>query len=177
MSIGIVNVATWWIADSDPSGSMRTMDDDPTAAVHRLLVDGQGVPARKVTRDARIVHDLGVDGDDAAELFDELHKLFGTDFGALEGQWREFFNMEGASPRTMLFGIPAIIVFGAASGIMSAVLHWPKLVAVLLALVLFVASSWLLSRWFGRELRPLTVGGLAQIVEAGRWPDNPRNVR
>ena len=156
---------------------MRTMNDDPTAAVHRLLVDGQGVPACKVTRDARILHDLGVDGDDAAELFDELRKLFGTDFGALEGQWREFFNTEGASPRAMLFGIPAIIVFGAVSGIMSAVLHWPKPVAVLLALVLLVASSWLLSRWFGRELRPLTVGGLAQIVEAGRWPDNPGNVR
>jgi len=77
----------------------------------------------------------------------------------------------------MLFGIPAIIVFGAASGIMSAVLHWPKLVAVLLALVLLVASSCLLSRWFGRELRQLTVGGLAQIVEAGRWPDSPGDVR
>ncbi|WP_158212194.1 hypothetical protein [Sphingomonas dokdonensis] len=51
-----------------------------------LLVDVQGVPARKATLDARIVHDLGVDGDDAAELFDELHKRFGTDFGPVECQ-------------------------------------------------------------------------------------------
>lgn len=153
------------------------MDDDPTAAVHRLLVDGQGVPARKVTRDARIVHDLGVDGDDAAELFEELHERFGTDFGALEGQWREFFNTEGASPRAILFAIPATIIFGAVAGIISAVLHWPKLVAVLLALLLLVAGSRLLSLWFGRELRPLTVGGLAQIVEAGCWPTDPGNVR
>lgn len=153
------------------------MDDNPTAAVHRLLVDGHGVPARKVTRDARIMHDLGVDGDDAAELFEELHKRFGTDFGALEGQWREFFNTEGASPHAILFGIPAIIIFGAVAGIISAVWHWPKLVAVLLALLLLVVGSRLLSRCFARELRPLTVRGLAQIVEAGRWPADPGNVR
>lgn len=153
------------------------MDDDPTAAVHRLLVNGHGVPARKVTLDARIVHDLGVDGDDAAELFEELHKRFGTDFDALEVQWREFFNTEGASPHAILFGIPAVIIFGAVAGIISAVWHRPKIVAVLVALLLLVAGSWLLSRWFGRELRPLTVGGLAQIVEAGRWPADPGNVR
>lgn len=153
------------------------MYDDPTAAVHRLLVDGQGVPARKVTRDARIVHDLGVDGDDAAELLEELHKRFGTDFGELEGQWREFFNAEGASPRTILFGIPAIIMVGAVAGTISAVLHWPKLVAMALAFLILVVGSWFLSRWFGKKLRPLTVGGLAQIVEAGRWPADPGNVR
>jgi len=153
------------------------MDDDPTAAVHSILVNGLGVPARNVTLDARIVHDLGVDGDDAAELFEELHKRFGTDFDALEVQWREFFNAESASPYTILFGIPAVIVFGAVAGVISAVWHWPKIVAVLVALLLLVAGSWLLSRWFGRELRPLTVGGLAQIVEAGRWPTDAGNVR
>lgn len=153
------------------------MDDDPTAAVHRLLVDWHGVPAGKVTRDARIVHDLGVDGDDAAELFEELRKRFGTDFGALEGQWREFFNTEGSSPRAVLFNLAAVIIFGAVAGIISAVWNWPKLVAIVLAFLLLVAGSWVLSYWFGRELRPLTVEGLAQIVEAGRWPADPGNVR
>jgi len=153
------------------------MGDDPTAAVHHLLVDGHGVPAHKVTSEARIVHDLGVDGDDAAELLEELHKRFGTDFDALEGQWREFFNTESASPGSILLGIPAVIIFGAVAGIISAVWHLPKLVAVLLALLLLVIGSRLLSHWFGKELRPLTVGGLAQIVEAGRWPADPGNVR
>jgi hypothetical protein len=156
---------------------MEAMDDDPAAAVHRLLVDGHGVPAHKVTLDARIVHDLGVDGDDAAELFEDLHRRFGTDFGALEDQWREFFNTEGASPRSILYGIPAVIIFGAVAGNISAVWRFPKVVAVLLALCVLAAASWLLSRWFGKELRPLTVGGLSQIVEAGRWPADPGKVR
>ncbi|WP_277981520.1 acyl carrier protein [Sphingomonas phyllosphaerae] len=116
------------------------MDDDPTAAVHRLLVDEHGVPPRKVTRDARIVHDFGVDGGDAAELFEELHKRFGTDFGSLDVQWRELFNTEGASPRAILVGISAIIIFGFVAGIISAVWHWPKLLAVLLVLLLLVAG-------------------------------------
>lgn len=118
-----------------------------------------------------------MDGYDADELFEELHNRFGTDFGALEGQWREFFHTEGASPHAILFGIPAIIIFDAVAGIISAIWQWPKLVAVLLALLLLVVGSRLLSRWFGRELRPLTVGGSAQIVKAGRWPADPGNVR
>ncbi len=153
------------------------MSDDPSMTVRMLLNEGQGVPKRKVKPDARILHDLGVDGDDAGEIFEALHERFGTDFTELNCQWRAFFNTEGASPRAILIGIPAIIICGGAAGALAAALHWPSIVAWGLMMALFVGGGWLFSRWFGRELQPLTVAGLVEIVQAGRWPSDPANVR
>lgn len=153
------------------------MIDDPMATVRKLLIEHQGVPEGKVTPHARLLHDLGVDGDDAGEVFHALHERFGTDFTELNRQWRVFFNTEGASPRAILFGLPAIIVCGGGAGVLVAALHWPKSLAVIVALTLFIGCGWLFSRWFGRNLQPLTVGGLAEIVRAGRWPADPGDVR
>lgn len=44
------------------------MSDDPLKTVRKLLIEGQGMPERKVTPDARLLHDLDVDGEDAGEL-------------------------------------------------------------------------------------------------------------
>ena len=153
------------------------MNNDPMATVRKLLIEDQGVPEAKVTAHARIMHDLGVDGDDAAEVFQKFNAQFGTDFTELDNQWRTFFNTEGASPRAVLFGIPAIIICGGVAGVLVAALHWPKIIAVPLALAVFVGGGWLFSRWFGQELHPLTVSGLAEIVRTGRWPADPADVR
>lgn len=153
------------------------MNDDPSTIVRELLIAGQGLPEVKVMPDARILHDLGVDGGDAGELFQALHERFGTDFTELTYQWRVFFNTEGASPRAILFSILAIIVLGGAAGALAAALYWPAIAAWGLAMALMVGGGWLFSRWFGRELRPLTVAGLAEIVQAGRWPSDPSDVR
>jgi hypothetical protein len=153
------------------------VSDDPSETVRKLLIKGQGVPERKVTPDARILHDLGVDGDDASELFEAVHERFGTDFSELNGQWRTFFNTEGASPRAILLSIFAVLVCGGAAGMLAAALDWPTIVAWGLAIALLVCGGWLFSRWFGRELQPLTVAGLAEIAQAGRWPSDPTNVR
>lgn len=153
------------------------MSNDPSNAVRKLLIEGQGVPEHKVTPDARILHDLGVDGDDAGELFEALHEQFGTDFTELNRQWRLFFNTEGMSLRAILISIPAIIVCGVVAGALAAMLGWPTAVAWGLAMALFVGGGRLLSRWFGREFQPLTVSGLAEIVHAGRWPSDPADVR
>lgn len=146
------------------------------AAVRKLLIEDQGVSEAKVTPEARILHDLGVDGGDAGEMFKALHERFGTDFTELNYQWRVFFNTEGASPRAILFGILAIIVCGGGAGVLVAALHWPKFFGVILTMVLFFGGGWLFSRWFGRDLQPLTVSGLAEIVRAGRWPADPSDV-
>lgn len=153
------------------------MNDDPSVMVRKLLIEGQGVPERKVTPGARILHDLGVDGDDAGEIFEALHERFGTDFTELNRQWCVFFNTEGASPRAMLICIPAILACGGVAGALAAVLHWPSIFAWGLAVALFLGGGWLFARWFGRELQPLTVAGLAEIVQAGRWPSDPADVR
>lgn len=146
------------------------------AAVRKLLIEDQGVSEARVTPEARILHDLGVDGEDAGEMFQSLHERFGTDFTELHRQWRVFFNTEGASPRAILIGIVATIVCGAGAGVLVAALHWPKFVGAILTVALLYGTGWLFSRWFGRDLQPLTVSGLAEIVRAGRWPADPSDV-
>ncbi|MBB4619923.1 acyl carrier protein [Sphingomonas abaci] len=152
------------------------MTEEPIAQLRRLLIEEHGIPAADVTNDARIVHDLGIDGDDAAELLQRLHVDFGTDFEALDKQWKLFFNSEGAGWRSILLGIPLLLVCGGAAGIIVGRYGWPKIMAYGLAVTVFFAASWLFSRWFGAELRPLTVSGLAEIIQAGRWPLDPTTV-
>ncbi|PAX06370.1 acyl carrier protein [Sphingomonas lenta] len=150
---------------------------DYVAAIRDLLIREHGVPDTDVTLGARLLHDLGVDGDDAAEVFQALHQQFGTDFAALDDQWREFFNTEGASPIRILIGIPVILICGGLAGVLVAALHWPEFLAIIAALALFLAVGWSFGRLFGKPLRPVTVGGLAEIVRAGQWPTNPDEVR
>lgn len=153
------------------------MSEEPIVQLRKLLIEEHGIPAADVTDDARIVHDLGVDGDDAAELLQRLHADFGTDFQVLDEQWKLFFNSEGPGWRSILFGIPLLLMCGGAAGVVVGRYGWPKYVAYVLAVIAFFAASWLLSRWFGSELRSVTVSGLANIVEEGRWPSDPANVR
>ncbi|WP_375196939.1 acyl carrier protein [Sphingobium sp.] len=153
------------------------MIESPSDTLARLLIEKHGVPASDVKHSARIVHDLGVDGDDAAELLHDLQAAFGTDLTALDGQWRTYFNTEGASPRAILIGVPAIILCGGLAGVLVAWLQWPKLIVLALTLALFVSGGWAWSRWFGKGLHPVTVGGLAEIIQAGKWPDDPLSVR
>jgi hypothetical protein len=67
---------------------------DIQTELRRLLIEEQGVPAFKVTGEARILQDLGVDGDDAAELFREIQTRFGTDLTALQAEWTDYFRSE-----------------------------------------------------------------------------------
>lgn len=155
----------------------QTMSEDPITEVRRLLIEKHGIPAVDVTPQARILQDLGVDGDDAAELFNDLNARYGTNFAALKDDWREFFNTEGASPKAILLGCPVLLICAGASGALAAYAHLPKPLAMVLAFIMLIGGSWLWSRFFGRDLRPLTVAGLAEIVERGEWPADPYNVR
>lgn len=55
--------------------------DDPIAAVRDFLVRQTGVRAAAVTPEARLVEDLGVDGDDLVEAMEAFFPRFGVDPG------------------------------------------------------------------------------------------------
>jgi acyl carrier protein len=147
------------------------------AEVRRLLIKKLGVPANKVTRNAQLVHDLDVDGADASRLLRELHVTFGTDFSPLESHRLEFFTSGAVSPRLLLLCIPLIIIGSGAAGMLVAALDWPELITIPLAVLFSIGLIWLFGRWVGKPRRSLTVGGLAEIVEAGAWPADPAKVR
>jgi acyl carrier protein len=58
------------------------MPDDVRDAVASIVADIAGRRAN-IDDGASLFHDLGIAGDDAAELFGKLHKKFGTQFDDL----------------------------------------------------------------------------------------------
>ena len=153
------------------------MTDQAFAEVRRLLIKKLRVPAKEVTRNARIVQDLGVYSDDASKLMRELHIAFGTDFSPLESHWQEFFPSGAVGCRLLLLCIVLIVIGSGAAGILAGALNWPKPVGALLALPFSIGLIWLAGRRFDKPRRSLTVGGLAEIVDAGAWPVDPAKVR
>ena len=142
-----------------------------------ILHEEHGIPHSKLNPSARIWHDLGVDGDDVGDLLQRLHELFGTDFTALNEQWLDFFNYEGTSPRSWLLGFLLLIPSVAAAVWISVIFEFSQHVAGLLTVALFFMLWFAIGKLLpSRPKRPVTIAGLARIVDAGKWPVSPDSV-
>jgi acyl carrier protein len=75
--------------------------------VVNLLTELTGYHPAGITPDTRVLEDLGIDGDDADDLFRELEKRFGVDTS--EFPTLEYFGSEGFSIDD-LFALPLLIV-------------------------------------------------------------------
>ncbi|TSD83037.1 hypothetical protein FFK22_039860 [Mycobacterium sp. KBS0706] len=152
------------------------MADDPVAAITSLLERDYGIPRSMVSPSTRVLHDLRIDGDDAVELIEWIRGRFGTDFARLEQQWLSYFNPEGMTLRSAFIGVLSIIVAGVV-GMISAPSHVPHFAAVALSLGSSLVCAWALHRFLPRrEVRPLTIGQLADAVRSGAWPSRPADV-
>ena len=149
------------------------MEPDPYAEIVRYLHEEQGCKLERLTPDARILQDLGVDGDDAGDLFEHLHKEFGTDFSAIE-QWTTYFNHEGYSMRGGCLGLGATMLVAAGIAI-SITTHfnlanaWGYAITLIIGVVIIV----ILSRMIPDTHKPITIAELVAAVEAGVWPKQP----
>lgn len=159
------------------AGYDRRMDD-PLTAITEILHDEHGIPVAKLRPTARLGHDLGVDGDDASDLFQRLHERFGTDFSALNEQWTVFFHNEGGSLRGLLWVFTLMIPSTALTVWIATMFDLSTHLGGVIGIVMFFAS-WLCA---GRLLpstpkRNVTIEGLAQVVQAGPWPDDVTKLR
>lgn len=150
---------------------------DPQDTITKLLHEEHGIPRAKLCPSAQLCRDLGVDGDDATDLFNCLHEHFGTDFSALYAQWPEFFNNEGMSRRSALIAAGLFIPSTALTIWLGT---WFKLsntiggiMAVAVFFALLAALNWVLPK---QSKRPLTIAGLAEVVQRGAWPTDPSSV-
>ena len=91
------------------------------AQVIELAAQMGEVAPERVALTARLLHDLGIDGDDAVELFDGVHERFGTDLTHLYEEWSEHFGPEGMPLSARLAIIPA----GVAGGVVFSLLNAP----------------------------------------------------
>jgi hypothetical protein len=152
--------------------------DDPIHVITLLLRDQHGIAESKLRPTARLGHDLGVDGSDVSDLLSQLHERFGTDFSALDGQWTEFFGNEGVSLRSIVVTFLLLVSSTAVTVAIAAALRLSPSLAGALGVITFF-TGWLAIGWLfpGKAKRPVTILGLAEVVQAGAWPTDPNSVR
>jgi hypothetical protein len=81
--------------DTDPSGDILSL-------VRHLLWELHGDRPERVSLESDLFADLGIDGDDAAEVFQAIKERFEVDFSTME--WTRHFGPEaGFCPLALLF--------------------------------------------------------------------------
>lgn len=70
------------------------MSDDIASHIIRSLRHKTGFPGDNIKLKSELLSDLGLDGDDAAEFFDDLARHFGTDLSPLQQEWHRHFRAE-----------------------------------------------------------------------------------
>ena len=140
---------------------------ETSSAIIELLAVQFGAPRRKITLSARLFQDLHMDGDDAAEFFQEVERRYGTDLTALYERWSSHFGPEiAALDFALLLGlfvwaIASLFRSGGSAG------SWRLFgLAVLLSVLDALARMWLLRGW----PKTITVADVIAAVERGAWP-------
>lgn len=151
---------------------MATMTtEDIEAQVIKRVAHIADVPSGRITLSTRLLEDLGINGDEAVNLFEGVHERFGADLTHLYDDWSEHFGSEGMPLSVGFFGIPAMIasafVFALSKLLVGAVVA--GFISAIVFTAVFVASIRFQGA-FSEDLRPITVGEVVRAVQAGAWP-------
>jgi hypothetical protein len=137
------------------------------AEIIDLLVEERGLPRERIQTNSRLLQDLGMDGDDAVDFFEIIHKRFGTDLTRLYDNWSGHFGPEGFSCWNAVIILPAALIGGLFAGGAGLSTFWGIAVTV----ALLAAWSWAMRRWGPPDpMVPITVREVIVAVEAGEWP-------
>ena len=137
------------------------------AEVIDLLVEERGLPRERIQPTSRLLQDLGMDGGDAVDFFEIIHKRFGTDLTHLYDSWGGHFGPEGVSCWDALIILPAALIGGLFAGDAGLSTFWGIVVTV----ALLAAWVWAMRRWGPPDrMVPITVREVIAAVEAGEWP-------
>lgn len=118
--------------------------------------------------DSRLLHDLGIDGDDALMLFQRYEREFGVDLTNLYANWDQHFGPEGIPLKTGLAWLGMSLL---------AALPWiwagaPQWVCLLAGMLGGFAGLIALGRLFPNPpLHPITVADMIAAAETGHWPE------
>ena len=130
----------------------------------KLLVEDFGIRSSKLTPSSRLLHDLGIDGDDANKLFQKVHERYGTDFTGLYQSWHSYFGNEAS----MLIAVLAIIVAGFFGGV-SAALGFSANVGLAGAFIGTATVLWLVAVLSQKRMQPISVAEVVEAIERGSW--------
>ena len=133
-----------------------------------FTADEIGMSREEVRLDSRLLHDLGMDGDDAIEFFEKFSETFHVELDVLGNNWERHFGPEGLHPAYIAF----IAFVGVAVGI-AGLLHEAVQIVPIWAwcIPLVPAAIWSCVKTVGVDPRimPITVQDLVDAAIAGKW--------
>lgn len=132
-----------------------------------LIAHERGLPRHKVSLSSRLLHDLGMDGDDAVEFFQDFEKRYRPDLAPLYQHWDRHFGPEGFGG-PMMFLVILVLVFLPLPliplGISPAWVWGIEITAILLWL-------WPLRQWPLKDKTiAVTVKDVVAAAETKQWP-------
>jgi acyl carrier protein len=145
--------------------------DDLEQRVIRFLADERALKSDEISLASTLQNDLGLDGNDAVELFDKFSREFHVDITPIKPIWNRYFGPEGIP---FLFGLGILGMMVMAATLASSLASlWRGLPVWLTYVALLIAGLYLLwNEWRKRHLlTPISVGKLVQAARSGRWPD------
>ena len=158
------------MVESQYSGQPR----DLAGEVIELLILRTNAKRDEITLSAQLLHDLGMDGEDAVDFFDEFATKFNVDISTLRQDWSLHFGPE----RLPLAGILVILLWALSSGLLHLIFEQVPIWAFAAGLALI--AGWALSRLNRKGesagLDPIRVSDLVASAQSGRWtlaPNDP----
>ena len=127
------------------------MDQGPPSLENRIygfIVEQSAFSRKKLSPNARLAQDIGMDGDDAVEFFEKFGKRFSVDLERLYVYWDLHFAPEGGA-----LPLRAIVVM-TCCGVCGFVLNrWLGIFpGWLWAALLAIAALWIHARWFAHRI-------------------------
>jgi hypothetical protein len=132
------------------------------------IADQFGIDPADLQPSMRLLHDLGLDGDEARRFFATFLERHPFDDSELMRNWSRHFGDEGFRPRRMLFVFSAVELAAAASVMFDAVPPW--LLYLGAVLLLTPAAVVMTARREEKRFSPVTVADLIAAAETRRWP-------
>jgi hypothetical protein len=153
------------------------MPDVVEERVFALISDFHGVKRSKMFLHSTLSHDLGMEGDDAVEFFQEFQKEFAVDLRTLWEDWYCYFTREGMPLATGLsIFVPTVMVGFLLNRLLPQIPVW---LCCALGFVLSIFAMFCWGRFVGKAPEPqITVQDLVDCAHAGKWNKQvPENLK
>jgi hypothetical protein len=139
--------------------------------VYSLVAEERGMPREELSAGKTLSYDLGMEGDDAVEFFENFERQFNVDLTNLWLNWNRYFAPEGVAPQTALvvLGPGALIGLGLGQA-------FPRLSTWLcfgFGMVLWVVPFYYFVHRRSRDFPQISVQDLIDCAKAGHWSKLP----
>jgi acyl carrier protein len=158
----------WWSNRSEGGKLTSPATVDPSLEQGVIaLVQRWAEMDRPVRTTDRLLDDLGIDGDDAVELFEAFSGDFGVCLDDLYPAWSTHFGPEGFPLR---IGATMVVIAGSV-GAAVAMTGLPGWLSIAIAMAAGFGWQFGLRAWpfGGPPLEPVTVADMIEAAQAGRW--------